>query len=107
MDERWVDWESGHQPTATRYTAEKLDYYVPEYDRYEDLELEVLDAPAIEGLSNQCWSLRLFNGEAEFLATMTDMDTLYLQDEGGKTSVFQRVNAMLPDEVTAAMASHS
>lgn len=103
VDEHWVDWGSGYQPTATLYTAEKLDYYVPEYDRYEDLELEVLDTP-IEGLSNQCWSLRLYNEEAEFWVTLTDMDTLHLRDGNGQTGVFQRVGGLLPDEVTAAMA---
>lgn len=102
VDEYWADWDSGYQPTATLYTAEKLDYYVPEYDRYEDLKLEVLDTP-IEGLTNQCWSLRLYNGDAEFLVTLTDMDTLHLRGADGQTGIFQRVNDRLPDEVATAM----
>lgn len=102
IDEHWVDWGSGYQPTATLYIAEGLDYYVPEYRRYEDLELEVLDK-GIEGTSNQCWSLRLYNEDVELLATMTKLDTVYLQDANGQLGVFKRVGGLLPDEVLEAM----
>lgn len=104
VDEHWVDWGSGYQPTATLYTAEKLDYYVPEYARYEGLELEVLDAPASEELHNRSWCLRLYNEDAEFVASMIDRNTIQLMDESGGIGRFQRVNDLLPDEVNAAMA---
>lgn len=104
VDERWSDWYSNYLPTATLYTAEGLDDSEPEYRCYESLELEVLDAPTVEGLPNQCWGLRLSNEEAELSVTMTDMDTLYLQDESGRIGVFERVNSRLPDAVTDAMA---
>ncbi len=103
LDERWSDWSSGYQPTATLYTAEKLDDHVPKYERYEDLDLEVVDTPAIEGLSNQCWSLRLFSGETEFLVTMTDMDTLCLQDESGTVGIYGRTASLLPETVTTPL----
>ena len=82
FESRWSDAIEGYVLSADYYFADFLDTDEPEYRQEAELRTELLEEPLFHGLSNELWSVRLFHDDtgAEFFLTLTDPDTLYLQE---------------------------
>ena len=105
-----VDWSSAEDTSypliAEGYFADFLDTDEPEYRQSSGLQAELLDEPLFHGLPNELWSVRLYDRSAglEFYLTLTDPDTLYLQERYGPdghpasyTAIYERVDSFLPE----------
>ena len=112
FESRWSDAIEGYVLRADYYFADFLDTDEPEYRQEAELRTELLEEPLFHGLSNELWSVRLFHDDtgAEFFLTLTDPDTLYLQEhyetDGApalRTAVYQRVDAFLPETLRTAL----
>ncbi len=112
FESRWSDAIEGYVLRADYYFADFLDTDEPEYRQEAELRTELLEEPLFHGLSNELWSVRLFHDDtgAEFFLTLTDPDTLYLQEhyetDGApavRTAVYQRVDAFLPETLQTAL----
>lgn len=82
FESRWSDAIEGYVLSADYYFADFLDTDEPKYRQEAELRTELLEEPLFHGLSNELWSVRLFHDDtgAEFFLTLTDPDTLYLQE---------------------------
>ena len=81
IERRWSDDEGGYTLHADYYNARLLDTDAPEYETEKNLLTEKLDEPLMYGLPNELWSARLYaeDSETEYYVTLTDRNTLYLQ----------------------------
>ena len=109
----WSDDEGGYTLRADYYSAHLLDTDAPEYETEENLLTEKLDEPLMYGLPNELWSARLYaeDSETEYYVTVTDRNTLYLQQyyeldnaPAARTAIYTREESLLPETLTLALA---
>lgn len=109
----WSDDEGGYTLRADYYSAHLLDTDAPEYETEEDLLTEKLDEPLMHGLPNELWSARLYaeDSETEYYVTLTDRNTLYLQQyyeldnaPAARTAIYTREASLMPETLTLALA---
>lgn len=109
----WSDDEGCYTLRADYYSAHLLDTDAPEYETEEDLLTEKLDEPLMYGLSNELWSARLYaeDSETEYYVTLTDRNTLYLQQyyeldnaPAARTAIYTREASLMPEALTLALA---
>lgn len=88
--------------------ASALDTGNPEYQEMWGIGLEYWDRPLFDGISNEVWSAQLFSQDrwVEIYLTLTDLDTLYLQEHyelnGStvvRTAIYERVESLLPESL--------
>ena len=113
IERLWSDDEGGYTLRADYYSAHLLDTDAPEYETEEDLLTEKLDEPLMYGLPNELWSARLYaeDSETEYYVTLTDRNTLYLQQyyeldnaPAARTAIYTREESLLPETLTLALA---
>lgn len=113
IERRWSDDEGCYILRADYYSAHLLDTDAPEYETEEDLLTEKLDEPLMYGLSNELWSARLYaeDSETEYYVTLTDRNTLYLQQyyeldnaPAARTAIYTREASLMPETLTLALA---
>ena len=105
----WRDWDDGRYTLqADYYFANSLDTDEPEYRQALELWLKPLDRPLFEGISNELWSAQLSDEATglELFLTLTDPDTLYLQEHDQhngsasvRTAVYERADSLLPESL--------
>lgn len=109
----WSELDGGkYTLQADYYFASSLDTEEPEYRRDSGLLLKPLDRPLMDGISNEVWSAQLL-GEStgqELFVTLTDPDTLYLQEHDQRsgspavrTAVYKREYSFLPETLQLAL----
>ena len=112
FERQWSD-EGGYTLRADYYSAHLLDTDTPEYETQKELMVEKLDEPLMYGLANELWSARLFDeaSDTEYFVTLTDRNTLYLQQyyeldnaPAARTAIYTRSDSLLPEELTWALA---
>lgn len=113
IERRWSDDEGGYTLRADYYNAHLLDTDAPEYETEDELLTEKLDKPLMYGLPNELWSARLYaeDSETEYYVTLTDRNTLYLQQHyeldnapAARTAIYTREASLMPEALTQAMA---
>ena len=109
----WSDDEGGYTLHADYYSAHLLDTDAPEYETEKNLLTEKLDEPLMYGLPNELWSARLYaeDSETEYYVTLTDRNTLYLQQyyeldnaPAARTAIYTREASLMPETLTLALA---
>lgn len=109
----WSDDEGCYTLHADYYNARLLDTDAPEYETEYELLTEKLDEPLMYGLPNELWSARLYaeDSETEYYVTLTDRNTLYLQQyyeldnaPAARTAIYTREESLLPETLTLALA---
>ena len=109
----WSDDEGGYTLRADYYSAHLLNTDAPEYETENELLTEKLDEPLMYGLPNELWSARLYaeDSETEYYVTLTDRNTLYLQQyyeldnaPAARTAIYTREESLLPETLTLALA---
>lgn len=109
----WSDLDGGRYTLqADYYFASSLDTEEPEYRQALDLLLKPLDRPLMDGISNEVWSAQLLEEATglELLFTLTDPDTLYLQEHyqhngspAVRTAVYEREYSFFPEILQLAL----
>lgn len=106
----WSELEGeSYQLTADCYFAQGLDTEMPEYLRATNLQIELLQEPLFEGAANELWSVRIADPDmgGEFFLTLTDLNTLYLQQRSGaqtiRTAVYERAQSFLPEALQTVL----
>ena len=109
----WSDLLEGYVMRADWYHAAGLDTDTPQYRPEKHLLTEKLDEPLMYGLSNELWSARLYaeDSETEYYVTLTDRNTLYLQQyyeldnaPAARTAIYTREASLMPETLTLALA---
>lgn len=114
LESVWDDGEDGgHTLMADYYHAALLDTDAPEYRTEKSMSAQLMKEPLARGSSNELWSVRLFqeDGDAGFLVTLTDRNTLHLREyhergEGAETQVITctRSEGLLPEPLREAVS---
>ena len=109
----WSDLDGGRYTLqADYYFASSLDTEEPEYRQASDLLLKPLDQPLMDGIPNEVWSAQLLEESTglELSFTLTDPDTLYLQEHSRRngsqvvrTAVYEREYSFFPESLQLAL----
>ena len=109
----WSELDGGRYTLqADYYFASSLDTQEPEYRQASGLLLKPLDRPLMDGISNEVWSAQLLEESTgqELFVTLTDPDTLYLQEHDQRngaptvrTAVYEREYSFFPEILQLAL----
>ena len=108
FDRLWSDYTGTYVISADYYSAHHLDLDEPTFHTDESLQAELLNEPLMYGIPNELWSIRLYREDSdyEYYITLTDRNTLYLQEyyeldnsPAARTAVYTRSDDILPEEI--------
>ena len=114
FERQWSDMSYSYTLQADYYSAHFLDTDAPTYQTEMALLVEQLDEPLMYGLPNELWSAQLFHEDsnAEYYVTLTDRNTLYLQQyyeldnaPTARTAIYMRSSSFLPETLESVVAN--